>query len=195
MTKKEIIWREILHRTLEYRSVLMTQRQLAEKYDFSLSTVFNALKAPRRTGVVEVKGRGLAVADIEKFLYLWASFRNISKDILYQTSVNSTVKEIEGLMPASVVFGAFSAYCLRYQDTPADYDAVYVYVAPGKLEEIGKRFPPVKGYSNLVVLKADPYLNQFGQVTPDVQTFVDLWNLPQWYAKDFLTALKQKILD
>lgn len=194
MKKKEIIWREILCQVLDHSSARITQQALAQKYGFSLSTVFNALKVPRRVGVVEVKGRGLKVIDIEKFLYLWASFRNISKDIIYQTAVASSVREIEAAMPPTVIFGAFSAYCLRYQDTPADYDVVYIYMPLDKIEEIKNRFPPTKGYPNLIVLAADPYLSQFGQVTLDAQTFVDFWNLPQWYAKDFLAALKQKIL-
>jgi hypothetical protein len=49
---------------------------LAQKYKFSLSTVFNALKIPREAGAVEGK-RGFRVLDIEKFLYLWATFRKI----------------------------------------------------------------------------------------------------------------------
>jgi hypothetical protein len=61
------------------------------------------------------------------------------------------------------------------------------------LSEIKKRFPFQKGYENLIVLKADPYLAQFGQITPDVQTYVDLWNLSEWYAKDFLSVLKEKM--
>jgi len=43
------------------------------------------------------------------------------------------------------------------------------------------------------VLAGDESLRKFGAVTPDIQTFVDLWNLSDWYAKDFLKALKDKI--
>jgi len=192
MTKKEIIWREILFEAIENKNFEFTQKELAQKYGFSLSTVFNALKIPREANAIEGK-RGFKIRDIEKFLYLWATFRKVKKDIIYQTAVKKEVFEIEGEMPPSVIFGAYSAFLKKYKEAPADYDKVYVYVEEEKLNEIKKRFPPQKGYQNLIVLKADPWLKNFGQLTPDCQTFVDLWNLPEWYAKDFLNALKEKI--
>ena len=192
MTKKEIIWREILFQAIENKKIEFTQKALAQKYGFSLSTVFNALKIPRSTGAVEGK-RGFKIRDIEKFLFLWATFRKIKKDILYETSLKKGVFDIEGEMPPLVIFGAYSSYLKKYKEAPADYDKVYIYVEEEKINEVKKRFPSQKGYQNLIVLKADPWLKNFGQIPPDCQTFVDLWNLPEWYAKDFLNALKERI--
>jgi hypothetical protein len=192
MTKKEVIWREILFQAIENKKIEFTQKELAQKYRFSLSTVFNALKIPRQTNAIEGK-RGFKVRDIEKFLYLWATFRKVKKDIIYQTAVKKRVFEIEGEMPPSVIFGAYSAFLKKYKTAPADYDKVYVYTEEKNLKEIKKRFPDKKGYQNLIVLKADLWLKNFGSLTPDCQTFVDLWNLSEWYAKDFLNALKEKI--
>src|SRR3989338_1646467 len=180
MTKKEVIWREILFQALENKKTEFTQKELAEKYGFSLSTVFNSLKVPRGVGAVEGK-RGFRIRDIEKFLNLWATFRNFKKDIIYQTNIQKTVREIEGEAPPFVIFGVYSAFLKKYQEAPADYDKVYVYIKKEKLEEIKKRFPPQKGYENLIVLSADPWLENFGFLTPDCQTFVDLWNLSEWY--------------
>lgn len=194
MTKKEILWREILHQTIENKKTKFTQKELAAQFGFSLSTVFNALKIPRRTGAIKVSGRDFVVIDAEKFLNIWATFRQIKKEIIYQTHCDLSVREIEGLMPASVIFAGFSAYLKKYKEAPADYDKVYIYLNPSQLSELKKRFPPKKGYENLIVLKADPGLAKFGKITPDVQTYVDLWNLSEWYAKDFLNALKEKIL-
>ncbi len=193
MTKKEIIWREILYQAIENKKFGFTQKELAQKYSFSLSTVFNALKAPRNVGIIEGK-RGFKVQDVEKFLYLWATFRNIKKDIIYSTFAKKGVFDIEGEMPPEVIFGAYSAFSKKFKETPADYDKVYVYIEEKNLEKIKKRFPSQKGYQNLVVLKADPWLKKFGKITPLCQIFVDLWNLPEWYAKDFLNGLKEKII-
>jgi hypothetical protein len=193
MTKKEVIWREILFQAIENKKFEFTQKELAQKYGFSLSTVFNSLRIPRSSSAIEGK-RGFKIRDLEKFLYLWATFRKIKKEILYQTSVKKGVFDIEGEMPTNVIFGAYSAFLKKYKEAPADYDKVYVYIEEKNLEEIKKRFPPQKGYQNLIVLKADPWLKNFGFLTPDCQTFVDLWNLAEWYAKDFLNALKEKIL-
>jgi len=193
MTKKEIIWREILFQAIENKKTEFTQKELAQKYGFSLSTVFNALKIPRQVSAVEGK-RGFRVRDIEKFLYLWTTFRKLKKDIIYQTNVSKNVREIEGEMPPNIIFGAFSAFVKKYEEAPADYDKVYIYLKKGDLEELKRRFPPKKGYLNLIVLEADPWLEKFGKITPDCQAFVDLWNLPEWYAKDFLNSLKDRIL-
>lgn len=194
MTKKEVIWREILFQASENKRTHFTQKALAEKYQVSLSTVFNALKAPRQSGIVEVGGGGFDIIDIDKFLSLWATCRNLKKDTIYQTHVPKNVQEIEKEMLPRVIFGAFSAFVQKYEETPADYDKIYIYSSKQVLLDIKKRFPQKKGYLNLTVLITDHWLKNFGPVTPDVQTFVDLWNLPEWYAKDYLMALKEKIL-
>ncbi len=194
MNKKEIIWREILHQTIENKKIEFTQKELAQKYGYSLSTVFNALKIPQESGAIRKSGRGFKVEDKEKFLYLWATIRRFKKDIIYQTNVSVGAREIEGEMPPGIIFGCFSAYLKKYKSAPADYDKVYVYANVKILKELKIRFLKKDGYANLTVLSADPFLTNFGKITPDVQTFVDLWNLPEWFAKDFLNALKEKIL-
>lgn len=194
MTKKEVIWREILFQATVNKKMEFTQKELAQKYGFSLSTVFNALRVPRNIGAIEGK-RGFKIRDIEKFLNLWATLRNLQKDIIYQTNVPKSVREIEGDIPPFAVFGAYSAFLKKYREAPADYDKVYIYADRKRLNEIKDRFSYRKGYSNLIVLEADPWLKNFGAITPDCQTFADLWNLPEWYAKDFLNALKDKILE
>jgi len=193
MTKKEIIWREIIFQALENRKIEFTQKELAQKYGFSLSTVFNALKIPRTISALEGK-RGLRIVDIEKFLHLWATLRKLNKDIIYQTNINKPVRQIEGEMPPQAVFAAYSAFVKKHKTAPADYDKVYVYMPENKIGEIKRRFPYKKGHANLVVFKKDPWLENFGRITPDCQTFVDLWNLPEWYAKDFLNSIKEKII-
>lgn len=191
MLKKEIIWREILYQGLEKKNRQLTQKEIAGNFNISLSTVFNALKIPRKAGAIKVTGRNFILENPEKFLYLWATFRNLKKDIIYQTNVRKPVLALEGLMPPKVVFGAYSAYRRRFKEAPADYDKVYIYSV--NLTELKKRFPPKKGYPNLIILKADSFLKKYGEITSLGQTFVDLWNLEEWYAKDYLEALKQKI--
>ena len=191
LKKKEIIWREILYQTIEKKTRQFTQKGLAKKFSFSLSTVFNALKVPRASGAIEVGSKFFTVRDQEKFLNIWATFRNISKDIIYQTRVENPAVEIESLMPPAAIFTAFSAYRLKFNEAPADYDKVYIYC--DDLTEIKKRFPPKPGNPNLIVLKLDPRLQAYGAIAPLPQIFVDLWNLSEWYAKDFLDALKEKI--
>lgn len=191
MLKKEIIWREILFQSIEKKVNKFTQKELAIKFNFSFSTVFNALKIPRQVGAIDVKGKYFIVIDAEKFLSIWGTHRNLEKDVVYKTHVDLSPVEMEGEMPKSAIYGAFSAYRTRFNDTPADYDKVYIYSY--NLEEIKKRFPPKEGIENLVVLEADKHLLEYGVIVPLPQIYADLWNLKEWYAHDFLEALKKKI--
>ncbi len=193
MLKKEIIWREILNKCFAEGILRFTQKELASGLKVSLSTVNNALALPRASGAIEVGGRNFRVRDKEKFLLLWASHRRLLKEIIYQTRVDARALDIEGLAPPGIVYGAYSAFVKKYTIAPADYDAVYIYATGAILAELKKRFPAKKGSPNLFVLKADPLLKNYGATTPDVQTFADLWNLPQWYAKDFLKELRVKL--
>lgn len=193
MLKKELVWREILHHCFVDGRLIFTQKELADWLKISLSTVNNALKLPRASGAIAVSGRNFRVIDKEKFLLLWATHRRLNRDIVYQTRAPGSVWEIEGRLPPGVIFAAYSAYTRQWRLPPADYDVVYAYAPLAVLPEITKRFPKQKGEANLFILAADPFLNDYGDITPPVQTFVDLWNLPQWYAADFRRALKEKL--
>ena len=75
--------------------------------------------------------------------------------------------------------------------SPADYDKVFIYTK--NIDAIQKRFDFKKGRENLIVLRQDPFLSQYGSLTTISQTFVDLWNLYDWQAKEYVKALKEKI--
>lgn len=190
MLKKEIIWREILFQALERRVFKFTQADLAKKFGFSVSTVFNALKIPRQAGAIKVSGRYFEVTDKEKLLAIWATFRNLAKDVVYQTRVDLPVLKIVGQLPAAVRLGGYAHYQQKFKTAPADYDKIHVYAKD--LTEIKKRFPPAKGAANLIVFKSDDYM-EFYQALPLAQLYVDLWNFKEWQAREFLEALKKKL--
>ena len=194
MKKIETIWRELLFQAVEKGNRIFTQKQLAENFGFSLSTVFQALKSPRKMGAVRVGGRSFILEDPEKLLYHWASIRDLSKEILISGHLDLSVFEIEGKMPPEVVFGGFrAARELLRGEMPADYDKVLVYTPPQNAGLIKQRFSFEKGRENLIVLKSDRFLKKYGKSTTLCQTFVDLWNLPEWYAKEYVGELKGKI--
>ena len=138
---------------------------------------------------VRIRKRGFDIIDVRKVLYYWASMRNVEKDIIYQTRVEEPVTKIEKQMPDNIVFTAYSAYKFKFENTPADYSEVYVYGT----EEIKKRFKPNNKIPNVFVLKKDNQIEKYGKSVTIASLFVDLWNLKQWYAKDFLKALEAKI--
>lgn len=193
MKKIEIIWRELLFRSIEKENRKFTQKALAEKFGFSTSTVFQALQVPRQMGACRVTGRFFILEDPRKLLYHWASVRNLQKEIILGGRVNLPIMEVEGLMPADVIFGSFSAARQFLGEAAADYDQVWVYVEEGKLQKIRERFDLVGGMPNLFVLKEDKFQKLYGEITTLAQTFVDLWNNPSWQAKDFTKGLEVKI--
>lgn len=191
MKKIEIIWRELLYASLEKKERYFEQKTLAERFGFSTSTVFQSLKMPRQMGAVRVTGRNFTLEDPEKLLYLWASFRNFKKDISDSFRAEGSMAEIESLMPPEVIFGGYFAARSFLAVPPADYDKVYVYFpAPEKIKE---RLTVVKGEPNVFILIPDCFLSFYGQTTTLAQTFVDIWNAPDWYAKEYLRGLKEGI--
>lgn len=193
MKKIEFVYREILYQSLEKKNNKMTQLAIASKLNISLSTVNHALKPLRAMGAIDVRLKNFIVADSKKILYYWASLRNIDKDSIYKTRVDKPIQKIESEMPAYVVYGAFTAYKFKFKDVPADYSEVYVYGSDEMADEIKKRFSESKNVPNLFVLKKDELMEDYGKTTTLAQTFVDLWNLKEWYAKEFLIALEDKI--
>ncbi|MBI4154786.1 winged helix-turn-helix domain-containing protein [Candidatus Woesearchaeota archaeon] len=190
MKQAEVIYREILYQAIEKKRKVLTQADLARTLSISLSIINKAIQKLKNIGAIEVKQRNFCVVDIKKILYFWASIRNLHKDIIYSTRIEKSVKEIEKLMPNNIVFSSYSAYKFLFKDVPADYSEVYVYA---DLEEIKSRFPENKPPYNLFVLKKDHLIERYGKITTIANIFVDLWNLKEWYAKEFLKAMEKKM--
>ena len=83
------------------------------------------------------------------------------------------------------------------KEAPADYGKFYFYVSADQLNRVKERYPtenkPGKDEANVVALKMPEVMPQYGSYTTPVQTFVDLWNLPDWYAREFSLAIKSYI--
>ena len=191
MKKTEQVFREILYQALEKNNSRLTQSELSKSLKFSLSTISLAVKKLERMNAIKIKKMEFQIIDIKKILYLWASARNPEKDIVYQTRAEMPVQEIEKSLP-DITYAAYSAYKFRFKDVPADYSEVYVYASEEELKEIKKRFPPNDKNPNLFVLKQQG-LEKYPKTGTIAQIFVDLWNMKQWYASDFLKAMEQKI--
>lgn len=167
-----------------------TQSQVSQDLEVSLSTVNRTVKKLEKMGAVKVKARSLKVIDPEKVLMHLANIRNLQEDITYKTRVDEPIRKIERSMPQGIKFTAFTAYKDRYEEVPADYSEVYVYADKEALNEIKRRFPPKKGPPNLIVLKREPKVT-----VTDPLMFADLWNLKEWYAKEFVEGLRDRILE
>lgn len=194
MKKIETIWHEILHQSLYRKQFRFTQQDLARKFSYSLSTVNHALSIPDRIGAIRKESKFFILSDYHKLLYYWASKRNLSSDIIYSTHYEDIVSEIEGLAPPEVTFGLYTAARKILGEPPADYDCVYFYSLPSDLTSLQNRFPQTSiKRKNIIVLKGPPLLFEYGHYTSLPQTFVDIWNLKDWYGRDFTLSLEEKI--
>ena len=187
MKRIEEVYREILFQSIEKKNNNLTQADIASALKVSLSVVNLALKPLKSMGALRINQRSFDVIDKKKIFYYWASIRNLDKDIIYKTRVEMPIRSIESQMPMEVVYTAYSAYKFKFKDVPADYSEIYVY--SNDLNEIEKRFPKNDKNPNLFVLKRD---NNLSKITI-AQIFVDLWNLKEWYAKEFLKSMEEKI--
>ena len=196
MKKIETIWHHLLYEALETKTFRHTQQELAARFDYSLSTVNHALNAPSAIGAVRKASKFFILEDYTKLLYYWASVRNLEKDILYAAYLDQPIAQLEGLVPDGAIYGAYTAAKHYLGEPPADYAKVYFYCDRNRIDEVKQRFPPATGprqQPNVLVLALSEMTVQAGGYTTLPQTFVDLWNCKDWYAKDFTKALEEKM--
>lgn len=189
MRQIELVYREMLYQAIEQKKRTFTQAELARVLKLSLSIINHAVKVLAKMGAVDIRTRNFHLKDIKKSMYYWASIRNLQKDIIYATRVEMPVIEIEKSMSEEAIYAAYTAYKFLFRDVPADYSEVYVYGS----ENLKERFPKTKGIPNLFVLKKDSIMEKYGKTTTVANTFIDLWNLKEWYAKEFLKSMEARL--
>lgn len=188
MYLKGWIYIQILEDYFASKTTRFTQKGLAEKLDVSIGLVNKTIAALEQTGAVQRGGRSFSLVDARKLLAIFATQRKLASDVIFSTHYAGGVEEIEKLMPDSACFTAYSAYRLKYDDAPADYDKVYVY-ADAKLD----RFPKKKGEPNLFVLKKPKFLK--GKLAPVSLIYADLWNMREWFAAEYAKALDRRLFN
>ena len=194
MKKIETIWHYLLFSALEKKKFRYTQQEIARELGYSLSTVNYALNVPSKIGAIRKESKFFVVDNFQKLLYFWASQRNLFRDIVYQTYFQARVVEIEGLAPAESVYACYGAARKILGEPPADYSVAYFYASEAVLRQFQARFPANHSQPpNIFILKANHNLQEYGSVTTLPQTFVDIWNLKDWYSRDFTERLEQKI--
>ena len=194
MRKIETVWHQILLEALTTRRFQLTQQELARRFGYSLSTIHHALRVPTEMGAIRKTGKAFVLQDFKKLLYFWASVRAFHRDVLYATASDAPIREIEVSAIPDSVYGAYSAAKRLLGEPPADYSKVYFYIAPQDLATFQRRFPPSSGPpANTFALKMAAVMPQYGATTTLVQTFVDLWNLSDWYAREFTRAIEEKM--
>lgn len=196
MKKIETIWHHLLYQAIEKREFRHTQAGLAELYGFSTSTANLALVKPTAIGAIRKSGKFFVVADVLKLLYLWATVRNLDKDMLYSTHSPLPIRELEGLAPPGTLYGGYSAASQILGEPPADYNVLHLYLEKVDLGIAKTRYPKINtGPSQVIIYHRPLFLPASLHTTTLPHTFVDIWNMRDWYARDFTSSLEDKIHD
>ena len=198
MRKIETTWHYILNNALEKGEFKHTQQALARHFGFSISTVHHALEVPESMGAIRKSGKFFVLENFQKLLYYWASVRNLEKDIIFSTFIDMPVREIESLVLPEAIFAGYSAYRLRFGEPASDYSKVYIYLDSSNKQDVLRRYDIEEGANkdrepNLFVLKKSPHMEDYGKITTIPQTFVDIWNMSDWYSGEFISQLKEKM--
>jgi len=192
MKKIETVWCQLLYDGWERRKFKFQQQELAEKLGISLSTANHALRDLRRMGAVKVGGRGGEIVDLEKILMYWANQRKLEGDVVFRMKVAEPVIEIEGLLPPESILGAYSAVRQWYGEAPADYNSVYVYHR--EPDVVQQRLAGIEGrVTEVIGLQLAEKIPTREETTSLGHTFVDLWSLTDWMAKDFIRRIRQEM--
>ena len=92
-----------------------------------------------------------------------------------------------------MVYGGYSAATQILGEPPSDYTTLYLYTDPKNLPEIKSRYPVSKSGSSQVIILKKPIYSPLKNHTSLPHTFIDIWNMWDWYARDFTSALEDKI--
>jgi len=144
-------------------------------------------------GAVRKTSKFFVLEDFEKLLYYWASVRDLSADVVYEGYAERSVMELESEVPAGSIYAAYSAVRRKLGEPAADYSRVYFYLEEERREEGRERFGENRSReANVVMLKKMEGMEIYGQMTSLVWSFVDIWNLKDWYGKDFIKQLRRE---
>ncbi|OWP57159.1 MAG: hypothetical protein B2I17_01915 [Thermoplasmatales archaeon B_DKE] len=201
MFKEEAVMREILCEVL-YGDNMVEQKRISQILRVSIGLVNKTVARLEQIGAMSKTGRKYSVTAFKKVLLLWSSLRNLQRDIVYMTRVNLPVRKIERDLPDGSILSAYSALNYMFNEAPADYSEVWAYIPENILPEVKTRFPPNNLPSNLYILKSDTLLlenaRRFSKGMSLVsvpQLYVDLWNIPSWYSKEYIALLEKKIAE
>ena len=201
MFKEEAVIREILCEVL-YGNNAIEQKRISQLLRVSIGLVNKTVTKLERMGAVFKTGRSYSVTSFKKVLMLWASLRNLQRDLIYSTRVGGSVREIERSLPDGSILSAYTAFNYLFNEVPADYSEVWTYVPEDILAEVKERFPSNNLPGNLYVLKTNTLLLENSKryskginMVSVPQLYVDLWNIPSWYSKEYIALLERKIME
>lgn len=195
MRKNELVYRHILDSVLEKRQIKFQQKKLAEAFGISVSTVHQALQPLKRLNALKIGGRFFTILSTEKILYYWACHRNMEKELLKKYYIPKPVAYRSAVCGPEVIFGGYERLNDLFKTPPADFDIAIWYIKANeenmteleqRLQELEADPEPRNNFFNTLIYQQDDFLKFYGGRIPYCQAFVDVFNRPDWYSKDYI---------
>ena len=79
---------------LEEKQFKHTQQSLAKLFGYSLSTINHALASPSQLGAIRKESKFFVLEDFQKFLYYWASVRNLEMEYYHNLITQKSWQEL-----------------------------------------------------------------------------------------------------
>ena len=197
MKKLERIYREILIKIL-IKKFSFTQLEISKNCNVALGHVNKITRELEKIGALQIMQRNFKIIDPSRILMQWAVTRKI-KNEAQPFSIDSSIEDLEKIIPGMALFTAFSAWKFLKKRVPIDYREVYIYVneKDKKMFElwINKQKINNNKLPNLyVTYSRDDHLfkNSKKNIVPAPQIIVDTYSISNISSKYFFSDMMKE---
>jgi hypothetical protein len=179
--KTERIYRELLLSSLSGEHVVK-QEHLAKRCSTSIGLVNKTVRKLEAAGAAEATRSGVRILSPPRILNLWATERNLARDIFVAFRIDP-LEKVERELPGDAVLTAFSAWVSLRESKPAEYSSIYFYVQDREGFQDWLEFRRSRARRtnpNVFVLhREDPHLISVsrGGIAPVPQIYVDIYSI------------------
>ena len=191
--KFERIYREMLLSALSGVHVVK-QEHLAGRCGTSIGLVNKTVRKLEATGAVEATRFGVRILSPSRILNLWATERNLARDVLTAFRMDP-LEKVERELPGCAILTAFSGWVSLTGSKPAEYSTIYFYVRDREefqawldLRRSGAR----RTNPNVFALfRDDPHLISVSKdgIVPVPQIYVDIYSIGGPEAQPYLREI------
>jgi len=142
-------------------------------------------------GAVEATRFGVRILSPPRILNLWATERNLARDIFFVFRADP-LEKVEGELPGCAILTAFSGWAFLTGSRPAEYSSVHFYVSDREMfldwfeprrQRMRRTNPNV-----FVLYRDDPHLISASRrgIAPVPQIYVDIYSIGGPEAQPYL---------
>lgn len=190
MKGNELVWRALADRALEGQRTWRNVADLAYEAGVPSTTAYLALERLESNGTIDRYSRGgLAVVSIDKLLTMLCAWRNLERDTLAWTTLESIAPLLDGNAGPYALGGADAATAILNGRAVADFSEHIVYLpASAKVTDLPA------GREVRVLSMDKRAAKTWSGFSSLAQTYADLFATPGWQSSEFRNALRDSFV-